>query len=78
MNQKKGWKTYFWEKRIEPLLVMYEDLVSGTREIIVETLNYLEIEVPKDFVVPESPLKRQANLVNDDWLMRYKNSVFYR
>jgi LPS sulfotransferase NodH len=78
MNHNRGWEMYFWERGVQPLHVLYEDLVLSTLDTIKRTLSYLEIDVPRDFVLPESHLKKQATEVNDEWVLKYKSSTLYR
>jgi LPS sulfotransferase NodH len=75
-NQKRGWKTYFKERKIEPFRVMYEELIHHRRQIIIATFNYLGVEVPEDFVTPETSLKKQATHINDQWVRLFKESGF--
>lgn len=77
-NHERGWSRYFAERFIEPFSIFYEDLVTDTRKIILETLEYLNIYVPSDFSIPCTTMRKQATEVNDEWVRQYKRCALYQ
>ena len=69
--QTKGWMTYFHQKGIEPLKVIYEDLVTDQGGTLKRVLEFLEINIPKNFKIPETHLKRQADSLTDLWVEKF-------
>lgn len=78
-NQNRGWRTHFWEHGIEPFHVLYEDLVSKTSAVILDTLQFLDVTVPKGFSTPRSTLKKMATSLNREWAEKFvKDTCFSR
>ncbi len=67
----KGWETYFHQRGIEPLRIIYEDFVVEQRITLKRIFDFLEIAIPADFQMPESPLKRQADSITDLWVEKF-------
>ncbi|RPJ25078.1 MAG: hypothetical protein EHM33_15760 [Chloroflexi bacterium] len=67
----KGWETYFHQRGIEPLRVIYEDFVADQRGTLKRIFDFLEIVIPADLQMPASPLKRQADSLSDLWVEKF-------
>lgn len=67
----KGWETYFQQRGIEPLRIVYEDFVADQAGTLQRIFEFLEIAVPADFRMPEAPLKRQADSITDLWVEKF-------
>jgi LPS sulfotransferase NodH len=67
----KGWETYFHERGIEPVRVIYEDFVADQRGTVERILEFLEIAVPADFQMVSPPLERQADSLSDLWVEKF-------
>jgi LPS sulfotransferase NodH len=67
----KGWETYFHQRGIEPLRVIYEDLVTDQMDTLERVLEFLEIAVPVDFRLPPIPLKKQSDALSDLWAEKF-------
>lgn len=63
----KGWETYFQQRGIRPLRVAYEELVADQAGTLERVLDFLEVERPAGFRAPLSPLRLQADALNDLW-----------
>jgi LPS sulfotransferase NodH len=50
----KGWETYFHQRGIEPLRVIYEDFVANPEETLQCIFDFLEIAIPAGFQTPVS------------------------
>src|SRR5512139_1824335 len=42
----KGWETYFQQREIEPLRIVYEDFVAAQRDTLQRIFDFLEIAIP--------------------------------
>ncbi len=67
----KGWETYFQQRRIEPLRVLYEDFVTDQLGTLRQIFDFLEITFPAGFQLPETPLHRQADALTDQWVEKF-------
>jgi trehalose 2-sulfotransferase len=67
----KGWETYFYQRGIEPLRIIYEDLVADQMGTLRHVLEFLEIAVPVDFQIPAITLKKQADSLSDMWVEKF-------
>ena len=67
----KGWETYFHQRGIEPLRIIYEDFVVDQRSTLKRIFDFLEITVPADFQMPASSQRRQADSLSDLWAEKF-------
>ncbi len=67
----KGWETYFQQRGIEPLRIVYEDFVADQSSTLRRIFEFLEIAVPADFQMPVSSLKKQADALTDLWVEKF-------
>jgi trehalose 2-sulfotransferase len=70
-RQDGYWRNLFATAGIEAIAVAYEDLDERPDEIVTGLLHRLGIAVPEGFVASGTRLRRQANVVNDEWVTRY-------
>lgn len=68
----KGWETYFHQRGIAPLRVVYEELVEDQGGTLQRIFDFLGIAVPADYQVPAPTLKRQADGLSDLWAEKFK------
>jgi len=66
--QEKGWEMYFHEKGIEPFRVIYEEFSQEPAPVIQAALDYLGIDIPADFKMPDPPIKKIADEVTEEWV----------
>ena len=69
--QEKGWEMHFYQNQIKPFRVVYEDFVQNTGAVIRSALEYLGIDIPAGFVVPEPPIKKLADETSEEWVREY-------
>ncbi|MBN1668189.1 MAG: hypothetical protein JW862_13945 [Anaerolineales bacterium] len=69
--QAKGWETYFYERGIEPLRVIYEDLVHDQPGTLRRALEFLEVDIPAGFQTPTAHIEKQADELTDIWLEKF-------
>ncbi len=67
----KGWETYFHERRLEPLRIIYEDFVTEQESTLRRVFEFLEIEIPAELQMPVPQLKRQADSLSDLWTEKF-------
>lgn len=67
----KGWETYFHQRKIEPLRILYEELVADPSGALRRIFDFLEIAIPADFQMPGSSLRRQADSLSDLWVEKF-------
>jgi LPS sulfotransferase NodH len=64
----KGWETYFHQRGIEPLRIIYEDFVVDQRCTLKRIFDFLEIAIPIDFQMPVLSLKQQSDSLSELWV----------
>ena len=72
--EEVAWKDYFKHVGVQPIEVVYEDLVHSPaqyEQIIRRVLHSLEIPVPAALVLPEPRYKKQADETSEAWVERY-------
>ena len=67
----KGWETYFHQRGIEPLRVIYEDFVVDQRGTLKRIFDFLEIAIPTDFQLPASRQKQQSDSLTELWVEKF-------
>lgn len=66
-----AWRGYFAEAGVEPLMVVYEDLVPAYEQTARRVLDYLGIAAPRNLKFGERRMTRQADGVSEEWVRRY-------
>ena len=67
----KGWDTYFQQRRIEPLRIIYEDFVIDQLGTLRRIFEFLGIVIPPDLQLPAISLKHQSDSLSDLWLEKF-------
>jgi LPS sulfotransferase NodH len=69
---EQGWADLCAELGVDPLDVLYEDLVdpSSYPDVIRSVLDHLGI-VHDEIAIPQPRTHQQADVINDDWVRRY-------
>lgn len=67
----KGWQTWFHQRGVEPLRIVYEDYLTDQLGALRRIFDFLEIALPADFTLPEIRLKRQADALTEVWVEKY-------
>lgn len=65
--EQAAWTNYFTTRRREVLTVRYEDLDKNYRGEIARVLRFLGADPVHAAVLPEPPLERQSDHVNERW-----------
>ena len=66
-----AWDKYFELCKVEPLVIIYEELVSAYEETARRVLRFLDIPVPSTLVFGERKLKRQSDELTEKWVEAY-------
>ncbi len=66
-----AWQHYFAESGIQPLVVVYEDLVLKYKETAIQILNYLNIPTFDYVEFAPRRLKQQADEQTEQWVQHY-------
>lgn len=72
-----AWTQYFDENGIEPLTIVYEDLIEAYEEALDRTLGYLEVP-PQARSAPALEMHRQADSTSEEWVGRYLRGEYAR
>lgn len=66
------WADYFAKHKITPHTIVYEDYVRDTDKTVRDIFDFLEIDVPEGFSVPQPRHERLANSLSEEWVQRYR------
>ena len=67
----KGWETFFQQRGIKPLRIIYEDMVYSPEATLRAIFQFLQITLPEDFSMPVVKITRQADALTDLWLEKF-------
>jgi LPS sulfotransferase NodH len=70
-----SWEQYFKSNGIQPFTVSYEELAGAYEETARKILHYLDIPLPENLVFAPRRMKRQADIVSQEWVERYYQSL---
>jgi LPS sulfotransferase NodH len=65
------WRRFFRENRIQPLVILYEDLAADLGPCITKVLKWLGVHDAESVDIPKPRLRQQSDARNEDWLQRY-------
>ena len=66
-----AWQAYFERCGIEPLRIVYEELVEDYAEKTLWLLNQLGIPLPEGFAITQPKMRRQADELSEEWVRMY-------
>jgi trehalose 2-sulfotransferase len=66
-----AWQSFFEACGVEPMEVVYEDLVEDYEGIVLWLLEGIGISTPENFAVTEPKMKRQADELSEEWVYLY-------
>ena len=66
-----AWANYFGLCQVEPLVIVYEELVLEYEETARKVLRFLDIPVPPNLVFAPRKMKRQADALTEAWVQAY-------
>ena len=66
-----AWQDFFEGCGVEPMEVVYEELVEDYRGTVLWLLDGIGIPVPENFAVAEPKMRRQADELSEEWVRLY-------
>jgi LPS sulfotransferase NodH len=66
-----SWRDFFNGCGVEPLKVVYEDLVEDYEGTMLRLLDGIGIPIPENFLVEKPRMKRQADELSEEWVRLY-------
>jgi len=66
-----AWQDFFDGCGVEPLRVVYEDLVEDYEGTMLRLLEGLGIPIPENFSIEKPKMKRQADELSEEWVRLY-------
>jgi LPS sulfotransferase NodH len=73
-----AWKAFFEGCGVEPLEVLYEDLVEDYEGTVLWLLEGIGVPVPENFVVEAPKMRRQADDLSEKWVGLYNEAALDR
>jgi LPS sulfotransferase NodH len=70
--REASWAEYFGEGGIQPFVVVYEDLVTTYQRVARQLLLWMRIPAPPDLAFGPRKLRKQADELSEQWVMRYR------
>jgi LPS sulfotransferase NodH len=70
-----GWVTFFARCHLSPYVLWYEDFCENYQATIRNVLQYLDIPGADACVITSPRLRKQADLVSEEWVRRYLDST---
>ena len=71
MEHEVAWQHYFAAHDIQPLVVVYEDLVNHLEATIHRTLQYLSIPMAEHPLFTDPTMLRQTDARSEEWVQEY-------
>jgi LPS sulfotransferase NodH len=66
-----AWQDFFDGCGVEPLRVVYEELVEDYEGTVLRLLDGIGVPVPENFAVEKPRMKRQADELSEEWVRHY-------
>jgi LPS sulfotransferase NodH len=71
IERERRWEMFFADSGIEPLRVIYEDLVAAPEDTVLAVLGHIGLEQSGSIPVATPTLRRQADELTEEWVGRY-------
>ena len=66
-----AWQDFFEGCGVEPMEVLYEEFVEDYQGTVLWLLDGIGVPIPKNFVVTEPRMRRQADELSEEWVRLY-------
>jgi trehalose 2-sulfotransferase len=66
-----AWQNFFEECGVEPMEVVYEELVEDYEGTVLWLLEGIGVPIPENFAITEPKMKRQADEISEEWVRLY-------
>ncbi len=73
-----AWQDFFDGCSVEPMEVVYEDLVEDYEGTVLWLLDGIGVSIPGDFAVVEPRMRRQADELSEEWVRLYNEAASVR
>jgi trehalose 2-sulfotransferase len=73
-----AWKAFFEGCGVEPLEVLYEDLVEDYEGTVLRLLEGIGVSIPDNFEVEAPKMRRQADELSGEWVRLYNEATLDR
>lgn len=70
IRQEAEWQDLFSQARIQPLTIVYEDLVANLSDTVSQILRYLKIDAPER-KWPAPRMRKQSDYRSELWVQRF-------
>jgi trehalose 2-sulfotransferase len=70
-RHETAWLEFFGRNEIQPYIVVYEDFVTTYETVAKGIIDYLGIPHSEEIVFGERRLKKQADMLTEEWVQRY-------
>jgi LPS sulfotransferase NodH len=71
LNMDAGWRRFFADHEISPLVLTYEDFVQSYAQTVQSVLSFLGLRTD-DLVLPPPALRRLADTESEEWERRFR------
>ena len=71
VSDEADWWRFFDACSIQPLIVVYEELVRAYEVTVRNVLQYLQIPIPEHLVLAESSMKRQPDTLSEEEIQHF-------
>ncbi len=68
---ERAWQNYFAGNSIQPIPVVYEELVPAYEETAIRLLHELRIPIPEQLTFAPRQMQKQADALSEEWVQRY-------
>lgn len=73
-TEEQGWRSFFEERSIAPLEIVYEDFVTSYGKTIQRVMRHLELELSPGSQIPEPSLEKQGDALSEKWVAQFRES----
>jgi len=70
-SHEAAWQEYFQVNKINPHIVVYEDLASAYEKTARDVIKYLGIQPHGEIIFGERRLRKQADALTEEWVHKY-------
>lgn len=73
-----AWQDFFGACGVEPMEVIYEELVEDYEDTVLWLLDGIGVSIPEDFAVVQPKMRRQADELSEEWVRLYNERATAR
>ena len=76
--QELGWRNFFQENKIYPLMISYEEIDADAGGCINSIASYLDITTPSDYKIPTTVFEKLRDRTSLEYSCQFKLDFFDR